>query len=53
MNRQDVISAAEAYLEKNWPAMVQDIDRLVKIESVEDLEASSPQRRLGRGRRRR
>ncbi len=26
MNRQDVISAAEAYLEKNWPAMVQDID---------------------------
>lgn len=49
MNRQDVISAAEAYLEKNWPAMVQDIDRLVKIESVEDLEASEPGAPFGPG----
>ena len=53
MNRQDVISAAEAYLEKNWPAMVQDIDRLVRIESVEDLEASEPGAPFGPGRRRR
>ena len=49
MNRQDVISAAEAYLEKNWPAMVQDIDRLVRIESVEDLEASEPGAPFGPG----
>ncbi len=49
MNRQDIIAAADAYLEKNWPAMVQDIERLVKIESIEDLEAAAPGAPFGPG----
>ena len=49
MNRQDIIAAADAYLEKNWSAMVRDIDRLVKIESTEDLASACPGAPFGPG----
>lgn len=49
MERTDVIAAAQKYVDENWPAIQQDIDTLVRIPSVEDLEAAAPGAPFGPG----
>ncbi|MEC4272092.1 Sapep family Mn(2+)-dependent dipeptidase [Adlercreutzia sp. R25] len=40
MNREDIIAAADAYLDEHWDDVVADIAKLVEIPSIEDLAAA-------------
>lgn len=39
----------EKYLDQNWESMISDLDRLVRIESVEDRSQATPQAPFGPG----
>lgn len=49
MERNDVVKAAEAYWDQNWPAIKADIATLVEIPSTEDLDAAGPGQPYGPG----
>ena len=47
---EDVLaSEIDSYLEKNWESIVADIERVVRIESTEDLPAAKPGAPFGPG----
>ncbi|MEC4185318.1 Sapep family Mn(2+)-dependent dipeptidase [Adlercreutzia sp. R21] len=49
MQREEIISAAEAYWDENRDAIVADIAKLVEIPSTEDLAAAAPGAPYGPG----
>lgn len=49
MDRKEVVFAAQAYIDEMWPRMVEDIARLVRIASVEELGSSAPGAPFGPG----
>ncbi|WP_165047176.1 MULTISPECIES: Sapep family Mn(2+)-dependent dipeptidase [unclassified Adlercreutzia] len=49
MERNDVMTAADKYVEENWPTMLEDITTLVRIPSFEDLGAAAPGAPFGPG----
>ena len=47
---EDVLAGEiDSYLEKNWESIVADIERVVRIESTEDLPAAKPGAPFGPG----
>ena len=47
---EDVLAGEiDSYLEKNWESIVADIERVVRIESTEDLSAAKPGAPFGPG----
>ncbi len=49
MELNELMNAADKYIEENWGTVVDDIASLVEIESVEDLDAAEPGKPFGPG----
>ena len=49
MADEELQSEIDAYLNENWDAVVADIERVVKIESVEELDKAAPGAPFGPG----
>ena len=49
MADEELQSEIDAYLDKNWESIVADIERVVKIESVEELDKAAPGAPFGPG----
>ena len=49
MELNELMAAADKYIEDNWSQVIDDIASLVEIESVEDLEAAEPGKPFGPG----
>ncbi|MCD8315898.1 MAG: Sapep family Mn(2+)-dependent dipeptidase, partial [Eggerthellaceae bacterium] len=49
MDRQDVVEAADRYIDENWDAIVDDIASLVEIRSIEELDQAKEGEPFGPG----